>query len=248
MPENGAMTEQPYVFLAGASRGVGFELACWLLQRGISTKVLLRLPPDTDGEASPARAELESLGAAIAIGDALDADAVNRAMQDAPFHAPPWAVVSTIGGVGPDGRRADFLGNKVLIDAAVRAGVQKFVLVSSIGAGNSAIALPPQVLQTLGPVLAEKEQAEQYLMASGLTYTIVRPGGLKSEPATGNAVLTPDVAIAGSIHRADVADLVGRCLFSDRVNNCTLSAVDRGLLYSSAEFEIVPLEDFNPKG
>ncbi len=245
MPENGAMTEQPYVFLAGASRGVGFELARWLLQRGIPTQALLRLPTNTDGTPSPAQAELESLGAAIAIGDALDAEAVNRAMQGPPFNAPPWAVVSTIGGIGPDGRRADFLGNKVLIDAAVQAGVQKFVLVSSIGAGKSAIALPPQVLQTLGPVLAEKEQAEEYLMASGLTYTVVRPGGLKSEPATGNAVLTPDVAIAGSIHRADVADLVGRCLFSERVNGYILSAVDRGLLYGKTPFEVVPLEDVN---
>ncbi len=68
MPENEAMTEQPYVFLAGASRGVGFELACWLLQRGVSIRTLLRLPLDTDGEASPAQAELESLGAAIAFG------------------------------------------------------------------------------------------------------------------------------------------------------------------------------------
>ncbi|RMF62948.1 MAG: SDR family oxidoreductase [Cyanobacteria bacterium J069] len=232
------MTDQPYVFLAGASRGVGFDLARWLLGRGHLTKTLLRLPPNTDGEASPALAELETLGAKIAIGDALDAEAVHRAMQADPV----WAVVSTIGGISKDGQRADFLGNKVLIDAAIAAEVKKFVLISSIGAGESAIALPPQVLQTLGPVLAEKEQAEQYLIASGLTYIVVRPGGLKSEPPTGNAVLTPDVAIAGSIHRADVADLVGRCLFSSQADNRILSAVDRGMLYGEPEFEVLLLD------
>jgi uncharacterized protein YbjT (DUF2867 family) len=33
----------------------------------------------------------------------------------------------------------------------------------------------------LGPVLKEKEKAEEALKASGLVWTIIRPGGLKSE-------------------------------------------------------------------
>jgi uncharacterized protein YbjT (DUF2867 family) len=93
------------------------------------------------------------------------------------------------------------------------------------------------VLQTLGAVLVEKAQAEDYLIASGLPYTIIRPGGLKSEPATGNALLTADPAIAGSIHREDVADLVCQCLQSDRAVRQTLSAVDRNMLYGQAEFQ-----------
>ena len=120
---------------------------------------------------------------------------------------------------------------------AVKAGVQKFILISSIGSGNSAVALPPQALATLGSVLVEKEQAEKYLIESGLTYTIIRPGGLKSEPATGNGVLTEDPRVAGTIHRADVADLVCRCLNSDRANNKILSAVDRQMMYGQPEFE-----------
>ena len=107
---------------------------------------------------------------------------------------------------------------------------------SSIGTGNSAVALPPQALETLGPVLVEKDKAEQYLIASGLTYTIIRPGGLKSEPATGNGILTEDPRIVGSIHRADVAQLVVRALNSDRANNKILSAIDRNLLFGQPEF------------
>ena len=74
-------------------------------------------------------------------------------------------------------------------------------------------------------------------MSSGLTYTIIRPGGLKSEPATGNGILTEDPTIAGTIHRADVADLVCRCLGSDRANNKIFSAVDRTQTYGNAAVE-----------
>ena len=42
----------------------------------------------------------------------------------------------------------------------------------------------------LGPVLKEKAQAEAYLANSGLAYTVIRPGGLVSESATGQEVLT----------------------------------------------------------
>ncbi len=117
-----------------------------------------------------------------------------------------------------------------------KAGVQRFILISSIGTGNSAGALPPQALATLGPVLVEKDKAEQHLIASGLTYTIIRPGGLKSEPATGNGILTEDTRIVGTIHRADVAQLVCDCLNSPRSHNKTLSAVDKNMLAGQLEF------------
>jgi len=222
------MTEALYIFVAGASRGVGREIAHCLTAQQLKVKALLR----TDA----ARAELEAMGIKVVIGDALSIGDVERAMME-----PIQAVISTIGGLPKDGERADYLGNKNLIDAAVKAGVQKFILISSIGSGNSAVALPPQALETLGAVLAEKEKAEKHLIESGLTYTIIRPGGLKSEPATGNGVLTEDARIAGTIHRADVAQLVCHCLNSDRANNKVLSAVDRKMTYSQSEFEELSL-------
>jgi nucleoside-diphosphate-sugar epimerase len=221
------VSDNKTIFLAGASRGVGREIAQLLSSSKV--KALLR--------SDAAQAELENLGVEPVIGDALDPAAVEAAMLSEPI----WAVISTIGGLPKDGQRADYLGNKNLIDAAVKAGVQKFILVSSIGSGNSAVALPPPALETLRPVLIEKDQAEQYLIASGLTYTVVRPGGLKSEPATGNGVLTPDPTIAGTIHRADVAKLVCQCLESEQANNRVLSAVDRQMTYASADFEILNL-------
>ena len=219
------MTTDSYVFLAGASRGVGREIAQCLVQQGVKVKALLR--------SEAARAELEALGITVVLGDALNLAEVEQAMQGA---EPIQAVISTIGGLPKDGERADYLGNKNLIDAAKKANAQKFILVSSIGSGESVVALSPQALETLKPVLIEKEKAEQHLIASGLTYTIVRPGGLKSEPATGNAVLTEDAKVSGMIHRADVAQLVCQCLQSDRANHKILSAIDRQMLFVPVEF------------
>jgi uncharacterized protein YbjT (DUF2867 family) len=222
------MTERTHIFLAGASRGVGLEIAKCLTEQKMQVTALLRSP-----ETSP---ELAAMGIKVAVGDALDTDAVLAAMTGG---EPIYAVISTIGGLPKDGERADYLGNKNLIDAAVKAGVQKFILVSSIGSGNSAAALQPQVLETLGPVLIEKEKAENHLIASGMIYTVIRPGGLKSEPATSNGVLTEDCRVAGTIHRADVAQLVCRCLVSDVANNKVLSAVDKQMVYGSPEFEVL---------
>ncbi|WP_414564995.1 MULTISPECIES: SDR family oxidoreductase [unclassified Anabaena] len=219
------MTSASYIFLAGASRGVGREIANYLTAQNLPTKALLRN--------ESAVAELQAIGIHTVMGDALNISDLERAiLTDEPIHT----VISTIGGLPSEGERADYLGNKNLIDVALKAKVQRFILVSSIGTGNSAGALPPQALATLGPVLVEKDKAEQHLIASGLTYTIIRPGGLKSEPATGNGILTEDPRIVGSIHRPDVAQLVCKCLNSQRSHNKTLSAVDKNMLAGQPEF------------
>jgi uncharacterized protein YbjT (DUF2867 family) len=224
------MTLTPSIFLAGASRGVGREIASILREQNRSVKVLLR--------SEVMRPDLEVMGIDVTLGDALDVAKVEAAMLG---EEPIEAVISTVGGLPKDGRRADYLGNRNLIDAAVKAGVNKFILISSIGSGNSVVALPPQALETLKAVLIEKEQAEQHLIASGLTYVIIRPGGLKSDPATGNGILTEDCRVAGTIHREDVAALACRCLQSDAVNNKVLSAVDRNMLYGNLDFVKFPI-------
>ena len=213
------------IFLAGASRGVGREIARCLVEKNYRVIALLR--------SSESRSQLESMGIQVVIGDALDSLAVEAAMLSEGESID--AVISTVGGLPKDGQRADYLGNKNLIDAAIKAKVKKFILISSIGSGDSAVALPPQVLEALRTVLVEKEKAEQHLLASGLTYTIIRPGELKSEPPTGNGILTENHRVSGTIHRADVAQLTLLCLFSQAANNKTLSAIDRNMMYGQGE-------------
>jgi uncharacterized protein YbjT (DUF2867 family) len=221
------------IFLAGSSRGVGREIAKLLLENeppSVCLKVLLRNPTYA--------VELEALGAKVMFGDALNPVDLESSLQGGAIDV----VITTMGGLPSDrGERADCEGNKNLIDAAVKAGVKKFILVSSIGSGNSVVAISPHVLLTLGAILKEKEKAEQHLVNSGLTYTIIRPGGLKSELATGNAVLTENPTVAGIIHRVDVAKLVFDCLNSDRANNKVFSAIDRNMLFKPVEFETFDL-------
>ena len=82
----------------------------------------------------------------------------------------------------------DNLGTVALVDAAKKAGVKKVVMVSSILTNGRAWGQENspgfQVTNAFGHVLDEKIVAEKYLRASGLDYTIVRPGGLKARLLT----------------------------------------------------------------
>lgn len=82
--------------------------------------------------------------------------------------------------------------------------------------------------EVLKDVLVQKEKAEKVLTRyyTNMNWTIVRPGGLVSEPPTGKAVLTEDTMAIGSIHRGDVADLVVKALSSKNTEKKILSAVD----------------------
>ncbi len=73
--------------------------------------------------------------------------------------------------------------------------------------------------------------------ADKMAYTIIRPGGLMTEAATGNGVLTEAVSACGAITREDTAALVVKALFSKNTDNKTLSAVDKGKLSTQQPFE-----------
>ena len=69
------------------------------------------------------------------------------------------------------------------------------------------------VTNAFGNVLDEKIVAENHLRASGMDWTIVRPGGLKAKPPTGALrVSGEDTLSAGEISRDLVADVVVACL------------------------------------
>ena len=188
------------VLLFGASQRTGLEVAKILTSRGESVTACLR--PSSD------RSALEALGVNLLTGDALDAAAVDRALAAGPFRA----VISTIGGSRKDPQRPDFITTKNIVDAARQHGVERVLLVTAVGAGDSRPVLTDNAWKFLGPVIELKTQAEDYLMRSGLKATILRPGGMRSEPPTGNAVKTEDHTVMGTINRSDLAALVVECL------------------------------------
>lgn len=83
------------------------------------------------------------------------------------------------------------------MEACQKLGVNRFILISSIlvnGAAMGQLLNPAYIfLNVFGLTLVAKLQAEQHIRKSGINYTIVRPGGLKNDPPTGNIVMEPEV-------------------------------------------------------
>lgn len=109
------------------------------------------------------------------------------------------------------------------------------ILVTSIGCGSSKDATPPSVYEVLKDVLAQKNKAENVLTKyyTNMNWTIIRPGGLVSEPETNKAILTEDTTTIGSIHRGDVANLIVQALSSKNTEKKILSAVDPTIISSA---------------
>lgn len=94
--------------------------------------------------------------------------------------------------------QVDNFGTVNLVEACRKVGVNRFILISSIlvnGAAMGQILNPAYIfLNVFGLTLIAKLQAEQYIRRSGINYTIIRPGGLRNEPPTGNLVMEPEVS------------------------------------------------------
>ena len=99
-------------------------------------------------------------------------------------------------GSGPERKRTVDYGAAVKL---MDAGVRRYVMVSAISAGR-----PQEWSDAMRPYYEAKAGADEKLMASGLDYTIVRPGALTDDPGTGMVTVGTDLE-RGSIPREDVA-------------------------------------------
>ena len=107
-------------------------------------------------------------------------------------------------------RLIDGVGAMHLVEAAKLAGVSHFVLVSSLGTGK--FGFPAAILNLFWNVLEHKRSSELALIASGLPFTIVRPGGMERPlddfEVTHGLVLYPeDTKFGGLVSRKQVATL-----------------------------------------
>ena len=109
----------------------------------------------------------------------------------------------------------------LLADGAEQAGVRRYVLVSSMGAGAPP---PPGTDEVFAAYLVAKRAAEQDLRARELAWTILRPGALTDDPASGTVALEPSVA-RGAVPRADVAAVLVALLHEPRSARLVLELV-----------------------
>ena len=189
------LVSSPSILIFGATRGTGLELTKLLTARGDSVTAFVRPTSDRSG--------LEPLGVEFIVGDALIADEVQAAFAEGSYQA----VITTLGCFRCD-VSPDYIGNRNVFDAAKTAGVGRVIMISSVGAGDSADTPPWISKWFLKDILVLKTQAEDHLRNSGLAYTIIRPGALKDGEATGNGMLTEDVTAMGIITRKDLAQLM----------------------------------------
>ena len=117
------------------------------------------------------------------------------------------AIIFTAGG-GPgsgDARKetVDRQGALKLIEAAKDYGVRRYVMVSAMGADD-----PESGPEGMRPYLRAKGSADETLRESGLDYTIVRPGRLTDEPATGRVDAALSLNRRGEISREDTAHVL----------------------------------------
>jgi uncharacterized protein YbjT (DUF2867 family) len=187
------------ILVFGASQRTGLEVSKLLVGRGDKVRAFVRPTSDI--------AALQALEVEFATGNALDADSVDAAFVPGDISA----VVCTIGGSRTE-PRPDVEGTQNIVASALRHGVQRMVLVTAIGAGDSRTVLTENAWKFLGPVMELKTQAESCLTESDLQWSILRPGGMASETATGTAIRTEDHTTMGMIQRADLAALVIECL------------------------------------
>lgn len=114
-----------------------------------------------------------------------------------------------------------------VIDAAKQAGVRRFVMVSYFGAGPDH-GVPED--NSFYPYAQAKAAADAYLRVSGLDWTILGPGNLTLDAATGRITVGPEAA-TGKVSREDVALVAAAVLADD-------STIERTIEFNNGDTPI----------
>ncbi|MGI9049304.1 MAG: SDR family oxidoreductase [Rubrobacteraceae bacterium] len=181
------------VLVAGARGQVARPLISMLLRDGHEVRGLVRKEeqlPDVESDgAEPVLCDLETEEVEGGVGEAV-------AGCDAIIFA---------AGAGPGSGNArketmDYGGAAKLIEAAEKHGVQRYLILSTTGVDD-----PESRDEAMRPYLQAKARADERLEASGLDYTIIRPGRPTDEAGTGGIDAAESLGRYDEIPREDVA-------------------------------------------
>ena len=199
------------VAIAGGHGKIALHLTRRLSEQGDRVRSLIRKPEQADdvraAGGEPVICDLESASDHEAAGAVRGADAVVFAAGAGP-------------GSGAERKwTMDYGGAVKLLAAANAEGIRRYVIISSMGADPDA---PGD--DTFSVYQRAKGKADAELAASGLDYTIVRPGRLTDDPGTGRVLLGPEVP-RGEIPRDDVAAVLTAVLNESATSGLTFDAV-----------------------
>ncbi|RLQ96523.1 SDR family oxidoreductase [Falsibacillus albus] len=124
---------------------------------------------------------------------------------------------------GPDKTTAiDEEGAKKAVDIACRKGIQRFIMLSSMGADN-----PDAGPEGLQHYLKAKQSADKHLQESSLNYTIVRPGSLTNDSDTGKIQAKEKIENRNTdISRENVAKVLVESLVTPNVYHKTFEILN----------------------
>ncbi|MFN3723184.1 MAG: SDR family oxidoreductase [Paracoccaceae bacterium] len=187
------------ILVAGATGKTGLLLVRQLIDLGHKPTALVRDSSDT--RALPKGVDLRQ-------GDLTDLqDGVCDGMDAVVFAA------GSGGSTGPElTDKVDRDGAKRLVDLACAAGVKRFVMLSSVGAEQE------NPTGELAHYLKAKHDADEHLMASGLTYAILRPVALTNVGRSAVVILGDKVDRGATAARADVAHVLADAAVSGRLD------------------------------
>jgi uncharacterized protein YbjT (DUF2867 family) len=194
------------ILVVGGHGQVALRLLKLLSGQGHTARGLIRKPDQA--------ADLAAAGAVPVLGDLENDRSLDAYVKGAD------AVVFAAGagpGSGDARKRTVDLGGAVkLVDAARNTGVRRYVQISSIGADR-----PDRSGDSMRAYLVAKAEADAYLTASGLDWTIVRPGSLTNDPGTGRVQVSTTLGNRGPVPRDDVAAVVAASLTEDHTIGLT---------------------------
>ena len=200
-------------FVAGATGETGRRIVQELIARNIPVRALVRDIEKARGILSPE--------AELVVGDVLQPESLTAALGDSTVLLVATGAKPSFDPTGP--YKVDFEGTKNLVDVAKTKGIEHLILVSSLC--TSRLFHP---LNLFWLILLWKKQAEEYIQKSGLTYTIVRPGGLKNEDNSDRIVMqSADTLFDGSIPRQKVAQVAVEAVFEADARNKIVEIVAR---------------------
>jgi uncharacterized protein YbjT (DUF2867 family) len=153
------------IFVAGATGETGRRIVRELIAQGSTVKALVR-----------DRTTAESIlpGAELVVGDVRDLAGLTAAIAGCEAVICATGAKPSLDPLGPF--TVDYIGSQNLVQATQANGIDRFVIVSSL-----CVSKFFHPLNLFWGVLFWKKRAELYIQDSGLTYTIVRPGGLSNE-------------------------------------------------------------------
>ncbi len=190
-----------HVVIAGGHGKIALQLAALLAGRGDVVTSVVRNPEH--------RADVETAGASVAV-----LDLESAAVGDLATHLKGADAVVFAAGAGPGSSveredTVDRAAAELLADAAAQAGVTRYLLVSSTGVDDPPA---PGTDEVWAAYLRAKKAAEDAIRATDLDWTILRPGRLTDDPATGRVLLGPPPVVRGDVTRADTAAVLAALL------------------------------------